>query len=58
VAATIFWMKARGGWREKHDLNLSADPLDRLTDAQLNWFIQHAEEAAEAETEEATKPES
>jgi uncharacterized protein with von Willebrand factor type A (vWA) domain len=20
VAAAIFWMKARGGWREKHDV--------------------------------------
>jgi hypothetical protein len=24
VTAAIFWMKARAGWREKHDVNLSA----------------------------------
>ena len=23
VAATIFWLKARAGWREKHDVELS-----------------------------------
>jgi hypothetical protein len=23
VAAAIFWMKARAGWREKHDLELT-----------------------------------
>jgi hypothetical protein len=25
VAAAIFWMKARAGWREKHDVNHSGD---------------------------------
>lgn len=36
TAATIFWLKARAGWREKHDVDVTihTDP-DALTDAQL-----------------------
>ena len=39
VAAAIFWMKARAGWREKHEIQLSAKPLDQLSDAELEAII-------------------
>ncbi|MBP0496484.1 hypothetical protein [Roseomonas indoligenes] len=28
VAAAIFWMKARAGWREKHDVTVQAEMAD------------------------------
>ena len=34
VAAAIFWMKARAGWREKHDLTVSTNPPQHLTPEQ------------------------
>lgn len=41
VAAAIFWMKARAGWREKQPEALAAEdtPLDELTDAELEAII-------------------
>ncbi len=36
VAAAIFWMKARAGWREKHEVQITARPLSELSDAELN----------------------
>ena len=41
VAAAIFWMKARAGWREKHELQVTTAPKDMssLTDQQLEQFI-------------------
>ena len=40
VAATIFWMKARAGWREKHDVVVTnADSLTHLTDEELQQEI-------------------
>ena len=35
VAAAIFWMKARAGWREKHELVLSARPAAEMNDDEL-----------------------
>jgi len=35
VAAAIFWMKARAGWREKVEIKPVFDDPDQLTDAQL-----------------------
>jgi hypothetical protein len=36
VAAAIFWMKARAGWRERHDVTLRPGaPLAELSDAEL-----------------------
>src|SRR5436305_1514743 len=35
VAAAIFWMKARAGWREKHDLTITARSACKMTDAEL-----------------------
>ena len=45
VAAAIFWMKARAGWREKHELVLSTRPADQLTDAELMDEIARARTA-------------
>ena len=40
VAAAIFWMKARAGWREKHELQVTTGPdLTQLTDSQLEQLI-------------------
>ena len=39
VAAAIFWMKARAGWREKHEVTVTANPLEQLTDAELEAMI-------------------
>ena len=36
VAAAIFWMKARAGWREKHEVKpIEEDDLSLLTDEEL-----------------------
>lgn len=43
VAAAIFWMKARAGWREKHEIQLSAKPMNELTDAELEQIIREGE---------------
>lgn len=40
VAAAIFWMKARAGWREKHEMQITARPLQELSDAELNEILQ------------------
>ncbi len=40
VAAAIFWMKARAGWREKHELQVTTNSdLTQLTDEQLEQLI-------------------
>ena len=40
VAAAIFWMKARAGWREKHDLTVRAErPAEQLSDQELEQLI-------------------
>jgi hypothetical protein len=39
VAAAIFWMKARAGWREKHEITVSANPLEQVSDAELEQMI-------------------
>jgi predicted ArsR family transcriptional regulator len=35
TAAAIFWMKARAGWREKHELVLSAKTTEEMSDEEL-----------------------
>lgn len=40
VAAAIFWMKARAGWREKHEVTVRPDPIDSMTDEELEYAIQ------------------
>ena len=50
VAAAIFWMKARAGWREKHEVEVTSRLLEELTDAQLEMIIAHChDETAEGE---------
>ena len=45
VAAAIFWMKARGGWREKHDVQVSmTDDVSQMTDAELEEAIRETRE--------------
>jgi hypothetical protein len=40
VAAAIFWMKARGGWREKHEVQVSmAGDVSQMSDAELEEVI-------------------
>jgi predicted ArsR family transcriptional regulator len=45
VAAAIFWMKARAGWREKHELMLSAKTPELMTDEELVEEIARARSA-------------
>jgi hypothetical protein len=54
VAAAIFWMKARAGWREKQEIQLSNRPLEQLSDADLHRLIAHYESQAEIEGELAS----
>ena len=39
VAAAIFWMKARAGWREKHEVMVSANPLEQISDTELEQMV-------------------
>lgn len=39
VAAAIFWMKARAGWREKHEVAVTTNSLTHLSDADLNRLL-------------------
>ena len=40
VAAAIFWMKARAGWREKHDLTIRPErPLNQIPDEELERLV-------------------
>lgn len=40
VGAAIFWMKARAGWREKHEVQVTSGSLAHLSDAQLEAMIE------------------
>lgn len=39
VGAAIFWMKARAGWREKHEVQVTTNDLSSMTDEQLQAVI-------------------
>ncbi|MFT8247346.1 hypothetical protein [Roseomonas sp. BN140053] len=57
VAAAIFWMKARAGWREKQVVEVTArQSIEEMTDAELLAIIQHTRDAI-AEQEEAAAEE-
>ena len=43
VAAAIFWMKARAGWREKVEIKPVVDDISRMSDAELHAEIQRLE---------------
>ena len=40
VAAAIFWMKARAGWREKRGVVVSTRPVQELSDAELMRIVE------------------
>lgn len=40
VAAVIFWMKVRAGWREKQDIQISTRSIEQMTDEELLAEIQ------------------
>ncbi len=58
VAAAIFWMKARAGWREKHELVVSTRPAAELSDEDLVEIIQQGRDrrAIEAEATDPDEP--
>ncbi len=39
VAAAIFWMKARAGWREKVEIKAVVDDISRMSDDELHAEI-------------------
>jgi len=39
VAAAIFWMKARAGWREKHEIAVTTRAVEQLSDAALEQIL-------------------
>jgi hypothetical protein len=39
VAAAIFWMKARAGWREKVEIKTVVDDISRMSDEELQAEI-------------------
>lgn len=48
VAAAIFWMKARAGWREKVEIKpVIDDDLSRMSDAELHAEIRRLEKAVQ-----------
>ena len=55
VGAAIFWMKARAGWREKHEVEVTARPLRELSDAELERIILDGVAQAERDAEDAGK---
>jgi hypothetical protein len=57
VVAVIFWMKARAGWREQHEIELSARPVRESTDAELMRIIGPGSDLFDAEAEGAISPE-
>ena len=58
VAAAIFWMKARAGWREKHEIRVSVSPVQELSDAELLEIIERGrdQQAIEADEDAAAEP--
>lgn len=53
TAAAIFWMKARAGWREKHEVQVSMAPSQELTDAELLRIIEQGRDRQAIEAEAA-----
>jgi hypothetical protein len=47
VAAAIFWMKARAGWREKQEIEFNVRPIERATDDDLMKLIMDARRQVE-----------
>jgi hypothetical protein len=51
VAAAIFWMKARAGWREKQEISFTDRPVAEASDADLQRVIARHYAYAEIEGE-------
>ncbi len=56
VAAAIFWMKARAGWREKHEVVVSQDPLAQVSTAELEQMIDVLRDAIATESTVGSDP--
>lgn len=56
VAAAIFWMKARAGWREKHDITVSTGPLREIPDDELERMLTVLQDAIAEQTAIGTTP--
>jgi hypothetical protein len=54
VAAAIFWMKARAGWREKQEIELSARTVQQVSDAELMRMIVRSRDGTNLEGEVAS----
>ena len=50
VAAAIFWMKARAGWREKHEVQVTSRPIQQLSDDELMRVINMSHDMIEDDT--------
>ncbi len=57
VAAAIFWMKARAGWREKHEIVVSTRPARELSDEELAEIVQQGRDQRAIEAD-GTDPEA
>ncbi len=53
VAAAIFWMKARAGWREKHEVVVSTRPVHELSDEELAEIVQQGRDRLAIEADDA-----
>ena len=57
VAAAIFWMKARAGWREKHEVVVSTRPVHELSDEELAEIVQQGRDRLAIEADGADRDE-
>jgi hypothetical protein len=57
VAAAIFWMKARAGWREKQEIELSLRPVSELSDEELLRTIARGRVVLDVEDDVAAEAE-
>ena len=44
VAAAIFWMKARAGWKEKHEVQVTTNRIELMSDEELDAEIARLEQ--------------
>src|SRR3954454_21920746 len=56
VAAAIFWMKGRGGWREKHEVEVISKTVQQLTDAELMRVAGMSPDLIEDDEDDSVNP--
>lgn len=56
VAAAIFWMKARAGWREKQEVTVKTQSLEHLSNEELDAKIDEFVDIRIAERASAGRP--